>query len=53
MADKNCMNCLWAIEIKDFKIVKTCTNKLSGSYNTDVTKYESCNLHILAESEGD
>ena len=51
MEDRNCMNCYWSKEIKDFEIVKTCTNKLSGAYNTDVTKYECCNRYKMAEAE--
>ena len=53
MEGRNCMNCHWSKEIKDFEIVKTCTNKLSGSYNTDVTKYECCNRYKMAEGEGE
>ena len=53
MEDKNCMNCRWAEEIEDFKIAKICTNKLSGNYNTDVTKYEYCHQFKLVESEGE
>lgn len=50
--NNNCMKCKWAKEIKDFKIVKICTNMLSGSYNTDVTMYEFCIRFEEAESEG-
>ena len=48
----NCMNCEFAIPIKEITLIKVCTNRLSGCFKTDVTAYEKCERYKRASKDG-